>query len=105
MMIVIETQYLENYGTEEDPYWKAKGGSCYKVTNVPLNVDYKSVVEAVKGEIEYKSPFSEQYIVGWFIQEDGFLSDFEKSQLEFDGEILFREPEIAYADNLKVTFC
>ena len=35
MMIVLRTQYRENYGTPETPYWKNKGGSEYKITNVP----------------------------------------------------------------------
>jgi hypothetical protein len=47
MMLVIETQCYENYawnqdgsiGTGPDAYWKAKGGSCYKILGVPTNVD------------------------------------------------------------------
>jgi hypothetical protein len=35
MMVVISTQYMENYGTPTQSYWKYKGGSDYKVLNVP----------------------------------------------------------------------
>ena len=45
-MIVIRTQYMENYGahdwdgTGECPqYWKFKGGSEYKITNIDINGD------------------------------------------------------------------
>tara|TARA_Y100000385_G_scaffold262586_1_gene294356 strand:+ start:369 stop:878 length:510 start_codon:yes stop_codon:yes gene_type:complete len=31
--LVIETQYLENYGTLEDPYMKFKGGNTYVMPN------------------------------------------------------------------------
>ena len=31
--LVIETQYLENYGDSENPYMKFKGGSTYVLTN------------------------------------------------------------------------
>ena len=47
MMQVIRTQYIENYvahdwdGTGACPqFWKMKGGSEYKVLDVPSNVDY-----------------------------------------------------------------
>ncbi len=29
--ILIQTQYQENYGTPNDPYWKFKGGEDYLV--------------------------------------------------------------------------
>ena len=31
--LVIQTQYLENYGSKEDPYMKFKGGSTYVMPN------------------------------------------------------------------------
>ena len=51
MMLVIATQVHENYGAHDwdgtgvcPQYWKAKGGSEYKITNIPLNIDYLAVV-------------------------------------------------------------
>lgn len=96
MMIVIETQYLENYGSAEEPCWKFKGGYCYKITDVPLNIDYCEVVQLVKDEVEYKSDFTEQYIINWSVESDDYLSWFEKSQLEYDGKITHKEPEFDY---------
>jgi hypothetical protein len=31
--LVINTQYLENYGTQEDPYMKFKGGNTFVLPN------------------------------------------------------------------------
>lgn len=105
MMLVIDTQYKENYGahdwdgTGECPqYWKFKGGSSYKITGVPLNIDYQSVVDMVRSDIEHSDYFSEQYILDWAIESDDYLSEFEKSQLEFDGVITCKEPVIEYSD-------
>ena len=97
-MVVIETQYMENYGSAEDPYWKMKGGSSYKITGVPADVPYDEVVDMVRDEIEYVNEFTEQYIIGEHVEADDYMSDFEKSQLEYEGEILYKEPEIEYSD-------
>ena len=94
-MLVIHTQYRENYGTEDQPYWKNKGGQEYKVTNVPLNEDFEAMIRYIDG-IEYSNSMSEQTIIFWSIQDDDYLSWFEKSQLEYDGEIRFAEPVIEY---------
>ena len=100
MMVVIRTQYRENYGTEDQPYWKFKGGSEYKVTNVPTNAVIHEVVDAVRSEVEYNGPMSEQYILDWSVEDDGYLSEFEQSQLEYDGAILFPEPTIEYKETV-----
>ena len=102
MMIVIRTQYRENYGTEDQPYWKFKGGSEYKVTNVPTNAIIHEVVDAVRSEVEYNGPMSEQYILDWSVEDDGYLSEFEQSQLEYDGAILYPEPTINYEEIVNV---
>jgi hypothetical protein len=101
MMLVIRTQDFENYGTAEDPYWKHKGGSEFKVVNLPARLsdtDITMTVMRVRGEIEYSNPMSETQIVDWSVESDDYLSWFEKSQLELDGEIVYREPIIEYAD-------
>ena len=102
MMIVLRTQYRENYGTEDQPYWKFKGGSEYKVTNVPTDAVIHEVVDAVRSEVEYNGPMSEQYILDWSVEDDGYLSEFEQSQLEYDGAILYPEPTINYEEIVNV---
>lgn len=103
MMLVIDTQYKENYGahdwdgTGECPqYWKFKGGSSYKVVGIPAGVDVEEVLELVRGSIEHRSDYSEEHIIGYGVQSDDWLSDFEKSQLEYEGEIMSAEPTIHY---------
>jgi len=105
MMIVIRTQYRENYGTESEPYWKFKGGYDYKVTNVPTTASTHEVVDTVRSKvdyIEYEGPMSEQYILDWSVEDDGYLSEFEQSQLEYDGAILYPEPTIDYKEIVNV---
>ena len=90
MKILITTQYRENYGTECDPYWKFKGGSDYFIPNVdPLKVAPGSLVEQVRDQIEYANPMSEEYILDWELVADDYQTEFERSQLEYDGEIRY----------------
>ena len=90
MKILITTQYRENYGTAEEPYWKFKGGEDYFIEGVdPLKVAPGLLVEQVRGQIEYADAMSEEYILDWELVEDSALSPFEQDQLELDGEILY----------------
>lgn len=105
MMLVIQTQNQENYGAHDwdgvgacPQYWKMKGGNEFKVTDVPLNIDYAEVVEMVRGDIEESSDYYRVDIIGWSIESDDYLSWFEKSQLEWEGEIRYKEPVIEYSD-------
>jgi hypothetical protein len=98
MMLVISTQCYENYGTETDPYWKAKGGSEYKILGVPTDVDLDEVVTLVRGDIEKSNDYVQETIIGYGMEADDYLSDFERSQLEYDGDIEFPEPFIEYSD-------
>lgn len=106
MMLVIQTQCLENYawnkdgsiGQGADAYWKAKGGSSWKITGVPNGVDLDEIVTLVKDEIEQNNDYFKEYIIGYGLESDDWISDFERNQLEYDGEIEFREPEIEYSD-------
>ena len=90
MKILITTQYRENYGTAEEPYWKFKGGSDYFIPGVdPLKVAPGSLVEQVRGQVEFSDAYAEEYILDWELVEDSTLSPFEQDQLELDGEILY----------------
>jgi len=103
MMLVIRTQFMENYGahdwdgTGECPqYWKMKGGSEYKITNVPLNIDYQEVVSMAN--VETDNIGCREYILDWSLESDDYLSWFEKSQLEYDGKVTCAEPIIEYSE-------
>ena len=100
MMLVIQTQDYENYAAHEGFTgafrWKAKGGSEYKITNVPANVDHDEIVDMVRPEIERFDDYFQTFIIGYGIEPDDYLSWFEKSQLEYEGEIAFAEPLLDY---------
>jgi hypothetical protein len=102
MMLVIATQDYENYaahqGFDGSFRWKAKGGSEYKVTDIPANVDPAEVVEVVKGCIERNDEYFQTTIVGYGVEADDYLSWYEKSQLEYEGEIVYAEPIIEYSE-------
>jgi len=103
MMLVIRTQFMENYGahdwdgTGECPqYWKMKGGSEYKITDVPLNIDYQEVVSMAN--VEKDNEYCREYILDWSMEADDYLSWFEKSQLDYDGVIACKEPTVEYSE-------
>lgn len=102
MLLVIHTQDYENYAAHQgftgEYYWKAKGGQEYKVTNLPSEFDADEVLESVRGKIEQDNEYFQTEVVGYTIQPDDYLSWFEKSQLEYDGAIAFKEPEIDYGE-------
>ena len=106
MMLVIETQCYENYAWNEDgsigtgpnAYWKAKGGSSYKILGVPTNVDLDEVVSLVRSDIEKNSDYYQETIIGYGLEADDWMSDFEQGQLKWEGEITFPEPVIEYSD-------
>ena len=102
MMLVISTQVHENYGAHDwdgngtcPQYWKAKGGADYKITNIPLNIDYLSVV-AMAG-LEGGNDYFREEIIDWKIEGDDYLSWFEQSQLDYEGSITHKEPTIEYS--------
>ena len=103
MIVVIDTQFMENYGAHDwdgqgecPQYWKMKGGSSYKVLNVPADADLQSVVDLVAPEFVHDDIGSREYIIGYSMENDDFLSWFEKSQLEYDGKITCPEPSFEY---------
>lgn len=79
MKLVIQTQY-----------WKFKGGEDYFY---PLG-DYSrsdealaELVEVLRERVEWDNVMSRQYIVGYAVVEDDYMTEFERSQLEYDGSI------------------
>ena len=105
MMLVIRTQYMENYGAHDwdgkgecPQYWKAKGGSEFKVTGIPRNVDVDHVLFMLGQEVQWSDNGSTSTVIGTHIEKDDYLSWFEKSQLEYDGRVVFAEPSISYTD-------
>jgi hypothetical protein len=102
--LLIVTQVYENYawredgsiGTGDDAYWKAKGGNEYVVRNIKLdNLD--AVVKLVFAQVEQANDYFTETVVGWEIVEDDYLTEFERSQLEYDGRIEYPAKELEVA--------
>lgn len=94
MKIYIYTQVLENYGDAEAPHWKPKGGDDYFLPlegdQVAAGNEYlQTVVDSAKSMIEVSNSFMQEFIIGWDLVEDDFMSEYEKDQLEYRGYIHF----------------
>ena len=87
--LMITTQYRENYGSPEEPYWKFKGGSEYFVPNVNECDMIDVIVDRARPQVEYSNPMSEEYILGYEIVADDYMTEFERDQLEFEGLVRF----------------
>lgn len=103
MILVIRTQYMENYGSHDwdrkgscPQYWKMKGGREYLVTEVNPNQDLEAIVDcAFTGQ---SNDYFREYIIEWTVESDDYMSWHEKSQLEYDGEIIYPEPRISWSE-------
>ena len=100
--LLITTQIYENYawredgtlGTGAEAYWKAKGGSDYVVKNF---TDYNRVTEtvmALRDKIEQASDAYTETIIGWEVVADDYMTDFERSQWEYEGKITYPAQEL-----------
>ena len=95
--LLITTQVYENYGDADKPHWKAKGGSDYVVKNFK---DFNRVTEtvmALRGKIECDNDMCREYIIGWEVVADDYLTEFERDQLEYEGKIRFPSVEVELA--------
>ena len=102
MKLVITTQVYENYAWREDgtvgigaeAYWKAKGGSDYVVKGVDECDMIDVIVDRVRGKIETDNNAVQEHIIGYRVVADNYLTEFERSQLEYEGRIVFPVNEI-----------
>jgi hypothetical protein len=100
--LLITTQVYENYGAHDwdgegqcPQYWKAKGGSDYVVKNVKANKATETVM-AVRSKIEQDNYAFRESIIDWTIVADDHLTEFEQSQLAYEGKIRYGSKEIAW---------
>lgn len=111
MKLLITTQVYENYAFDEDgvlgtginAYWKPKGGNDYIIKNFlprglhTLEDSCKMAVMALREKIECDNEAYREIIIDWVIVEDDYMTEFEKSQLEYEGKITFPAIELKYA--------
>ena len=94
--LIITTQILENYGSEDNPYWKAKGGEDYVVKNFRDFNRVAHVVMALRSQIEIDNPLCQEYIAGWEVVDDDYLTQSERLQLLYDGKVSHAPQELAW---------
>ena len=110
MKLVIITQVRENYGAHDwngvgnvPQYWKDKGGSEYILDDLEhylspndefFDKKVRMIVESMLPNIESISDYMTETIINFAIEDDDYMSQFEQSQLEYEGFIRFYEPRI-----------
>jgi len=100
--LLITTQVYENYGAHDwdgvgecPQYWKAKGGNDYVVKRINVNKVTETVM-ALRGQIEQDNDGFRETIIGWEVVANDYLTEFEKSQLEYEGSIRYPAKELAW---------
>jgi len=102
MKLHLQTQYMENYGahdwdgTGECPqYWKMKGGEdyFYQLGNeTPSDEHIAELVEVIRGRFEYSEDYARNYLIGYSVVADDYMTEFERQQLEYEGVV--RHPAV-----------
>lgn len=93
--LLISTQVYENYGDKVNPYWKPKGGMDYVIKNFTNFNKVTETVMALRSTIEVDNEVFQEYIIGWEVVSDDYLTQFEKDQLEYEGVIRFSPKELS----------
>jgi len=94
--LMIRTQVMENYGSAENPHWKAKGGNDYVVKNFTAFNAVPSYIMMIRDRIEIDNDCCREYIVDYNVETDDYLTQDEKLQLRFDGKISYPAQEVTY---------
>ena len=106
MKLHITCQFMENYGAHTwdgegacPQHWKFKGGEDYFYPLGPNGRSEEALAELVEGlrsRVEWSDEGSRQYIVGYGVVEDSFMTEYERSQLEYEGRVIY--PAITLAE-------
>ena len=102
--LIVYTQVFENYADdrEREDYWKAKGGNEYSIvvegadmSNLTIE-QIEAALQTATKEIEQDDRYFREYVVGRpEVLEEGQLTEFEQSQLDYEGSIRF-PPTVIY---------
>ena len=110
MQLLITTQIQENYGAHDwdgegecPQYWKFKGGNDYKYSLGSQVRNAEALQELARYfilNIEVSNEYYREYVLGWYVVTDDYLTDFEKSQLEYDGHIAYPAKVLSLPEEL-----
>ena len=99
--LLISTQVYENYGAHDwegvgecPQYWKAKGGSDYVVKK--FKGDPTTAVMCLRTQIECDNEHIRETIIDFRVVPDNYLTEFEQSQLDYEGKITYGPQELAW---------
>lgn len=94
--LLITTQVYENYGAHDwdgkgecPQYWKAKGGDEYVILGVDECDMIDIIADRARRLVEKDNDFVEEFVIGYHVVPDDYLTEFEKSQLEYEGQIRY----------------
>lgn len=90
MKLLITTQVYENYGYR----WKPKGGCDYVVKK--FRGDVTAAVMALRSQIEQDNDAYRETIIDFRLVADDYLTEFEQSQLDYEGKITYAAKELAW---------
>lgn len=103
MILVIETQYRENYGSHDwdgvgtcPQYWKNKGGNTYLIP-MGSTIDAAALGKCLATAAERltrKTDYEEEFIINWHIESDDYVPVDEELQLKYDGRISYPSPRL-----------
>ena len=104
MKLHIWTQDYENYGAHDwdgegecPQYWKAKGGADFFVVKFRGGEDEATTaVMALRSSIEENSQYFRREVLGWKLVDNNYLTEFERSQLEYEGKITHKSKELTW---------
>ena len=101
--LLITTQVYENYGAHDwdgvgqcPQYWKAKGGNDYVVKKFKDLNKFTETVMALRGQVEQDNEGFRETIIGWEVVANDYLTEFEQSQLDYEGSIRYPAKELAW---------
>jgi len=99
--LLISTQIHENYGAHDwdgvgecPQYWKAKGGSDYVVKK--FKGDATMAIMGLRSQIECDDNYFRESIINWKIVPNDYMTEFEKDQLGYMGEIQYGPKELVW---------
>ena len=104
MKLLITTQVYENYGAHDwdgvgqcPQYWKAKGGSDYVIKKFKGGATAATLaVMAVRSQIEEDNHAFRETVIDFRLVADDYLTEFEQSQLDYEGSIRYPAKELAW---------
>jgi len=104
MKLHIWTQDQENYGAHDwdgvgacPQYWKFKGGAEFFVVKfIGGEAEATQAIMALRSSIEEHNEYFRREVSGWALVKDDYLTEFEQSQLDYEGRITYPAKELSW---------